>query len=751
MRIAYIDIQNFRKLKYCHVELANEETVFVGANNSGKTSAMDALIMFLTKSKRKRISTTDFTISNWAAINRIGEAWVAAQNNEKPDLSIEIWRTYVPSLDVWLKIDETQIHYVSHILPSLDWDGGLLGVRLVLEPTDVEKLYREFTSAFKAAKKTMDSRSLNATDAASPILSLWPTSMRDFLERDLHNYFAVMAYVLDPLKAEQQNSQPLPENSEPLDRDPFDGLFKIDVINAQRGFSDSSAGEGGAVMNRRLSSQLRNYFDEHLDPTTLPDVSDLDALEAIEVARTAFDTKLQSSFSAAIRELEELNYPGFGNPQILLSSKVNPIEGLNHESAVQFSVTSDMEQTTTPLWLPENYNGLGYQNLISMIFSLIRFRDEWMRVGKAGMKASDGGRAIEPLHLTLIEEPEAHLHAHIQQVFIRKAFNVLRNHPLLKDGQEYSTQLVVSTHSSHIAHETDFTRLRYFRRRLLTNQDEIPCADVVNMTTTFGDEVDTLKFATRYLKTTHCDLFFADAVILVEGPAERMLVPHFIRCGYPVLDKCYVSVLEIGGSHAHRLRPLLETLGLLTLVVTDLDSIESNSTKKVRPRINLGFRTGNVTLGQWLPSETELDSLLRVSNADKVSSDGRTRVAYPSITPVKYESDTYEEAIPYTFEDALVLSNLELFREMLHETGLIGKMKSAVVMSTLDGACEEMYIALESGKKAEMALDLLFTTEPSRLAPPSYVAEGLEWLQQELSGHNAANLDEELTTEDGHG
>ena len=73
MKISYIDIKNFRKLKSCRVELAGESTIFVGANNSGKTSAMDALIMFLNKSKRKDISTTDITLDNWNAINKIAD------------------------------------------------------------------------------------------------------------------------------------------------------------------------------------------------------------------------------------------------------------------------------------------------------------------------------------------------------------------------------------------------------------------------------------------------------------------------------------------------------------------------------------------------------------------------------------------------------------------------------------------------------------------------------------------------------
>ena len=39
MHIAFVEIQNFRKLKTCRVEIAQQETIFVGANNSGKTEA----------------------------------------------------------------------------------------------------------------------------------------------------------------------------------------------------------------------------------------------------------------------------------------------------------------------------------------------------------------------------------------------------------------------------------------------------------------------------------------------------------------------------------------------------------------------------------------------------------------------------------------------------------------------------------------------------------------------------------------
>jgi predicted ATP-dependent endonuclease of OLD family len=194
-----------------------------------------------------------------------------------------------------------------------------------------------------------------------------------------------------------------------------------------------------------------------LDPSEAPDPRDIEALEAIEAAKTIFDEKLKASFKPAIGELEGLNYPGFSDPQISITSKISPIDGLDHDTAVQFNLPG-----TDSLSLPEKYNGLGYQNLISMVFSLIRFRDEWMRVGKAAKEHGTEDTAIEPLHVVLIEEPEAHLHAQVQQVFIKKAYKVLRGRDAIKDGS-FGTQMIVSTHSSHIAHELDFTCLRYFR------------------------------------------------------------------------------------------------------------------------------------------------------------------------------------------------------------------------------------------------------------------------------------------------
>lgn len=504
-------------------------------------------------------------------------------------------------------------------------------------------------------------------------------------------------------------------------------LINVDIINAQRGFTDvnTDAMEGSGSKN--LSSQLRNYYEKHLNPSVNPTKADIDALVQLHQAKETFNDNLEVSFKDALSELEYLNYPGFGNPQIKLSSEINTASSLQHDSAVQYA----MNDGISDLSLPEKYNGLGYQNLISMIFKLISFRDEWMKKGKS-RNISETEFVFPPIHLVLVEEPEAHLHAQVQQVFVRKAYDVLRNHPHLEDKKDFKTQLIISTHSNHVAHEIEFTALRYFKRNI-TDTGTINTSSVVNLSKTFGNDDETTRFAKRYLKTTHSNLFFSDAAILVEGPAERMLLPYFIK-HYTKLSSCYVSILEIGGSHAHTLKPLIEALGLITLVITDLDSIIPNSNgKKTQPTIGKGYETGNTSLKKWIPVTKDLDTLLTTTFENKEDKTNPIRMAYqiPVDITENGENDTVH---PYTFEDSLVLENRDIFKSLTKASGLLKKMVTASKEETIQKSANEMYkiITDPSSKKAEFALELFYFKEPNVLKIPRYIEEGLHWLEEKL-------------------
>ncbi len=756
MHIEFVEIANFRKLLSARVDLSTTTTLFVGANNSGKTSAMLAMRRFLSP-RRCPFEMHDLTLCHWPNLIALGESWIAARDaDEVVDLTIASWVSSLPTLDLWLHVEMGEMHHVRDLIPTLDWEGGRLGVRLRYEPKDLGLLYKDFMSAVTDAE-AMKAAAIAAVAAAHPDvdpqpdppkLTIWPSNLVDFLGKRLSSHFTIRAYTLDPallvcpVKSQAQ-PQALSLASLPIEGDPLKGLIRVHDIPAQRGFGEEQSGDEDdetpvSASSNRLSDQLRSYYAKHLDPTKGPDPKDLGALQAIEAAQDAFDKRLTESFTAAFSEVEGMGYPGVTDPRPRVSTRLKAIDGLNHSAAVSFEVDVIAEDgVTTPLLrLPEANNGLGYQNLISMIFRLMSFRDAWMRVGKA----SKGSvvTSTEPLHLVLVEEPEAHLHAQVQQVFIKKAYAVLRAHDDLIDNDKLRTQLVVSTHSSHVAHETSFACLRYFRRLPAGMVAKVPVSTVINLSEVFGTSNDTERFVTRYLRAQHADLFFADAAILVEGPAERMLLPNFIRAHYDDLNQCYITLLEIGGSHAHRLRSLIDHLGLLTLIVTDLDTLNQTGGASVQPAKGVGQKTNNATLKTWVPGADDVDTLLDASAVSKILSQPddqlfAVRVAYQTPLAVTLPgADAPEIALPYTFEDALVFENLAFFAA-LQGTGLVRKFRDAIGAG--GGAVaigEQMFLALKTGKKAEFALDVIEAEGFNDLVVPRYIAEGLEWLLLQL-------------------
>jgi predicted ATP-dependent endonuclease of OLD family len=764
MHIQHVEIGNFRKLQSVRIDFSEETTIFVGANNSGKTSAMVALRRFLVY--RTEFSVNDFTLTHWRKLDTVASAWEAQPTDEEP--TPFAWGDVLPFVDVWLSVPTAELHYVQRILPTIDGDLSNIGVRLRYEPKDSVALRQEYLTARRAAAAVMGAASagnLDGTKAATAAeaFALWPRSMMDFLSRRLRSTFEVKAYVLDPAKLVPPKNgiakpQPLPSASAPIDGDPFKGLFCIDEISAQRGFGfaersptrgDDPGDERDQRSGSKLSGQLRTYYARHLDPFDTPEAKDLEALQALHEAQAAFGKRLDAGFSSALKELEEIGYPGVTDPKLTITTSIKPIDGLNHASAVQYDVPTHLAATQSAHRLPEESNGLGYQNLVSIVFDLMSFRDRRMKVGKAGKTTTAEYALIPPLHLVLIEEPEAHLHAQVQQVFITQAYAVLRKHDKLKNSSALRTQLVVSTHSSHVAHEAEFASLRYFRRLPAPAvAGSVPISSVINLSEVFGNEAQTERFVRRYLKATHCDLFFADGAVLVEGPAERMLVPHLVRVrkDYEYLRHCYITWLEIGGSHAHRLKSLLVHLGLNTLIITDIDAKEAGANgKAVTPRRGGGLLARNETLRTWIPGEGSLDALLDKKAPELLSSDPSgyaIRVAYQQPIKVTFKSPEPAEALANTFEDALVYENADLFKT-LNGAGLIAKFRRALAEAAdLTALAGELFEALKDGEKAEFALDILYGDEGDKLKVPTYIHEGLLWLAQQLKRREADTVDD---------
>ena len=731
MKIQSVHIRNYRKLKNCHIDFGEKKTVLVGANNSGKTSAISAIVWFLKNTER--FTLKEFTVTNWALINTIGEKWLEKDSVDDALLSSHQWDNIVPSMDVWINVENGEQYRVNHLIPSLStWDGKKVGVRGQYVPKDVTKLY----TAYKEAKTK--ARSLEATEewkeADSP--ELYPKNLCDFLGKgsNLREYFDVKYYIIDPAldPDDEDEVQTTPDNE--LGYNPLDGLIKVDTILASRDFSDPEGQTDSEIDT--LSKQFQQYYKSSGQEDEELTCEGLKLLGGIVTANKTYDEKLRKTFEVPVGELKNINYPGFQNPEIKIRSKIQIEESIKHDSAVQFAIQG-MEE----LVLPEKYNGLGYRNLISIYLKLIDFREKWL-------KELSEGKNIEPIHLVFVEEPEAHLHAQAQQVFVKKAFEALCNNKLIEENPWLSTQLVLSTHSNHVVNELDLNCMRYFKRVIDVGK-KIPVSKVVNLSSTFGTDDETKQFVTRYIRLTHCDIFFSDAVVLVEGPAEKILVPSFlVKAG---LDSYYISVIEVNGRHAHSFRKLIEKIGIAALIVTDIDATDTKvgeDGKEIHPSVitakGNGYKTGNPSIKSWLSGKEQIDDLLALDEKEKLVNN--VRIAFQTPVNVKWDKnkDELTEVCPYTFEDALIFTNLELFRrEGLKKMGAITTIANLLKHSNSANELQnKIFKKLESKsgfQKADFAISLLYKDDFVDLVAPVYIQEGLEWMKSYLDSNGNRN------------
>jgi putative ATP-dependent endonuclease of OLD family len=152
-------------------------------------------------------------------------------------------------------------------------------------------------------------------------------------------------------------------------------------------------------------------------------------------------------------------------------------------------------------------NGLGRNNLLYVALVL-------SQLAKAP-DISAGDDAFVCFRLVGIEEPEAHLHPHLQDHLAKNIEDIRKEH-------SDSLQLILTSHSTHVAAKLSLQNTAVLFRR---DSDGAFAAHYVLDGIDPAKDKDAVRFLSLYLDATKSRMFFARRLILVEGIAEQIVIP----------------------------------------------------------------------------------------------------------------------------------------------------------------------------------------------------------------------------------
>ncbi len=375
--------------------------------------------------------------------------------------------------------------------------------------------------------------------------------------------------------------------------------------------------------------------------------------------------------------------------------------------------------------IPETQFGLGYTNLMMIIAELIEFMEKYPEQS-----------FNSKVNLISIEEPETFMHPQMQELFI-KHINKAVSSLLLNKQKNINSQLIITTHSSHILNSKIHSGNTFNNINYITTESNSSHAVSLNdkkitPDTELGKEdqqENNLKFLKKHIKYKVSELFFSDAIIFVEGITEETLLRYYID-NNETLNKFYISIFKIDGAHGLVYHKLIKQIRVPALIITDLDIKRSEKEKEKFIQVTtLDDRTTtNATIKKYYKSDSTLKGIPK-----KIENDN-FRVSYQGIIGGFYATSFEEAFILTNFRNAILKKTVKALKPDIFEK-IIGKEENVEQMKENSYKLQRKL----SSSKSDFANKLLYeyiTADDAVERPylPEYIIDGLGWLSKKLNG-----------------
>lgn len=719
MVIKQLQVKNFRLLKDFTMKMENELSLVIGKNNVGKTSLLVILDKFLNQGDRKGFQYNDFNLDFRCQLKDLIEKEVVEETKYKETgIQLRLLIEYD---------DHDDLEYISPILMDLDADNNYLGLGF-----DYILTYDMYVNLKIDYQKFIEYEKRKEDESHKKGGKYIAKNLDDFLDLKQENYFVTIrkSILIDKTNGNFKEEQYI--NLKDATDFRLSNVINFQYINAKRNVDNKD-------VDKTLSSQTSELYKIQ--------ETNNEQQEAIEMFHDSLkdtDKVLSSIYDSMFSDIVDKvrQFGGMSRNETIIKI----ISSLQHKELLKGNTTVVYQQADKEL--PENYNGLGYMNLISMIFDIDLIVKRMQR---------NKERKPADINLLFIEEPEAHTHPQMQYVFIKNIKNLLCKGIQHKNGVKRQLQYIISSHSAHIVSDCDFDDIKYLTHTIcngIVERNAVIAKNMKDLQNEYDKHKGYFAFLKQYLTLNRSELFFADKAILIEGDTERILLPAMMKkidqeCeleeNEEFLMSQNISIIEVG-AYSHIFEKFLRFIGLRKcLIITDIDCCKPTTTKDKNGKERMSIEktkydatddtivTSNASIKYFLNDTQNVKDILAMYpailswNFEKKKWEPNEN-GYLRLTFQYGKKDAYQ---PRSFEDAFFSENEKFITENTFSslnTNSLEQFKSN----------KDAYELANNGVngKSSLAIEILLNSKKqgncdfSNWTIPTYIKEGLLWLRK---------------------